>query len=159
MASMALCVKDDRQHREPAQTVARALQPLILVVEDDASIRRFLCTLLKRTTCALVMDAAAPDLAWSMARSIGQPIDLLISDIDLGTSMNGVELARALSASELAIHVLLMSAGKYPENGIPSNWRFLEKPFPVAELLDCVNALCGIASQASMGYIHSVYNA
>jgi hypothetical protein len=52
-----------------------------------------------------------------------------------------------------------MSAGKYPENGIPSTWRFLEKPFPVAELLDCVNALCGIASQASMGYIHSVYNA
>ena len=108
---------------------------------------------------ALVMDAADPDLAWSMARSIGQPIDLLISDIDLGTSRNGVALARALSASELAINVLLMSAGKYPEAVIPSAGRFLEKPVPVPELLDCVNALCGIASQTSMGYSHSVHKA
>jgi DNA-binding NtrC family response regulator len=117
-------------------------QPLILVVEDNSSIRDFACRLLRNATDAFVADAASPSAALSFARSIGRPIELLIADIELAADKSGVDLARELSRSAPAMNVLLMSAGNPPAN-IPSAWRFLEKPFPVTTFLDCVCDLCG----------------
>ena len=122
-------------------------EPAILVVEDNWSIRRFLCTILKNATPALVVDAADPYTALSIARKIGRPIDLLISDINLSAGINGIDLARQLAATNPSMKVLLMSGGDCSRYEISSGWQFLAKPFPVEVFLDCVNALCCSASE------------
>ena len=62
---------------------------------------------------------------------MNRPIDLLISDIDLSASMNGIDLARELTALNPSIRVLLISGAEHPPSEIPRTWRFLAKPFHV----------------------------
>jgi hypothetical protein len=52
-----------------------------------------------------------------VARALARPIDLLITDV--GSSINGVGLARALSASHPGMKVLLMSARDLSETAGP----------------------------------------
>ena len=73
------------------------------------------------------------------------PIDVLISDIALSADKNGIDLARGIGADHPAMRVLLISGGDIPESGIPTEWRFLAKPFPLAVFLDCVHELCPAA--------------
>lgn len=122
-------------------------EPAILVVEDDWSIRRFLCTLLRNATSALVVDTADPYAALSIARKIGRPIDLLISDINLSAGISGVDLARELAVTNPSMKVLLMSGGDSTQYEISPAWQFLAKPFPIEVFLDCVNALCCSGSE------------
>jgi DNA-binding NtrC family response regulator len=119
----------------------------ILVVEDDSSIRRFLSTILRSATPALVVDAADPYAALSIAEKIGRPIDLLISDINLSAGITGIDLARELAATNPSMKVLLMSGGDCPQYEISPAWQFLAKPFPIEVFLDCVNALCCSSSE------------
>ena len=67
--------------------------PTFLIVDDDYGTRRFLHTLLTRVTGGRVLDAANPLLALRTALTIDRPVDLLISDIDLGSDIDGVQLA------------------------------------------------------------------
>jgi DNA-binding NtrC family response regulator len=98
--------------------------------------------MLKRSTNAFVIEASSPYGALSIARSIGRPIDLLVSDIDLHAAKTGLELAREIAANNPSAAVLLMSGGDSPVGAIPAEWRFLAKPFPLEVLLDCVSELC-----------------
>ena len=95
------CTKDIAKRQAPLKLSEAGEEPTILVVEDDSSIRRFICTLLRHTITASLVDVADPFAALSAARSMDTPIELLISDIDLSSSMNGVELARQLVATIL----------------------------------------------------------
>jgi len=123
-------------------------ESLILVVDDDGGTRRFLCTVLRHTTGARVLEAASPAEAMSLARSAGRPVDMLISDIALSADRNGIELAHEMAAAYPAMRVLLISGGDLPEAGIPADWRFLAKPFALAVFLDCVHDLCSAAQRA-----------
>jgi DNA-binding NtrC family response regulator len=142
MLSSTVCTKDDLKRQAPFTPFKCNREPVIFVVEDDSRIRHFLCTLLRHATTASVAEAADPYTALSMARSVGGPIDLLISDIDLSTFLNGVDLARELAITNPSMNVLLISGGDCPQCQIPATWRFLPKPFSIQSLLDCVNALC-----------------
>jgi DNA-binding response OmpR family regulator len=137
-----VCTKQEVQRQRPRTACQAKPEPLIFVVEDDTRIRRFICTLLTRTTEASVAEAADPFTALSMARMSARPIDLLISDIDLSSFMNGVDLARKLAITNPSMNVLLLSAAYCPQGDVPAKWRFLPKPFSVQTFLDCVNALC-----------------
>jgi CheY-like chemotaxis protein len=117
---------------------ARAGAPLVLVVEDDARTLQFILTLLRYASPALVLEASDPHGALQAAGAIGRPIDLLISDIDLSDAMTGIDLARELAARHRSMKVVLMSACDLLQSGLPPEWRFLGKPFPIAALLDCV---------------------
>jgi two-component system, response regulator PdtaR len=152
MATVALKIKNapDIRYLAPPRAVA-VYEPLILVVEDDPSIRRFICALLKWAAMARILEAADPQAALSMMRMLSRPIDMLISDIDLRSAKNGIDLAHEISAANPWLKVLLISGGKAPDCEMPQAWRFLEKPFAVAELLDVVtDALFSVkAAQAS----------
>ena len=139
-----------RQGRESSARSATAVtarareknQPVILVVEDDPSIRHFICAVLKYATAWRILEAGDPYEALLAAHEIGRPIQLLVCDVDLSTSMDGPELARALAQDHPAMKVLLMSASDGPRCDTPADWRFLSKPFPIAAFLECVRALC-----------------
>ena len=89
-----------------------------------------------------MIEASGPCDALSMARSMGRPTDLLISDIGLHAAKTGVDLAHEIVADNPSMKVMLISGGGFPEDGIPAEWRFLAKPFPLMVFLDCVNELC-----------------
>ena len=86
------------------------------------------------------MEASNPYAALSMARAAARPIDLLISDINLGSDKDGIELAREVASANPRVNVLLISGGPKPERDMPSRWRFLAKPFKIAEFLASVRA-------------------
>jgi DNA-binding NtrC family response regulator len=128
-------------------------EPAILVVEDDGSIRRLICTVLRHAMPALVVEAADAYGALSIARWIDRPITLLISDINLSAGMSGIDLAQELAGTNPSLKVLLMSPTPCSPSDIPASWRFLSKPFPLEAFLDCVTALCrsGSATTAYFG--------
>jgi DNA-binding NtrC family response regulator len=142
MLSTTINTKNGFSRQTPGTLRQTNGEPAILVVEDDSSIRRFLCTILRHATPALVVDAADPFAALSIARKIGRPINLLISDINLCAGISGIDLARELAATNPGLKVLLTSGGDCPQYEISPAWQFLAKPFPIEVFLDCVNALC-----------------
>jgi DNA-binding NtrC family response regulator len=151
MLSMTTSTPNGFRQQTPVTLPDANGAPAILVVEDDWSIRRFLCTLLKNATPALVVDTADPYAALSIAQKLGRPIDLLISDINLSAGIDGIDLARKLATTNPSMKVLLMSAGHCPQHEISPAWQFLAKPFPIEVLLECVNALCHSEAAAYFG--------
>ena len=147
MLSMTTSTKTGFRRETPLTLREANGEPAILVVEDDWSIRRFLCTILRQATPALVIDTADPYAALSIAQKIGRPVDLLISDINLSAGINGIDLARELATTNPSMKVLLMSAGNCPQYEISPTWQFLAKPFPIEIFLECVNALCHSGSE------------
>jgi PAS domain S-box-containing protein len=112
----------------------------ILLVEDEPSIRcggRQLIELLDYR----VLEAADPHEAiWLASRFEGE-IDLLIADVIL-PGMTGREMADRLVAGGYVSHVLYMS-GLLKETlvereTLPSDARFIEKPFTMAQLTDAI---------------------
>jgi CheY-like chemotaxis protein len=142
MLSLTVPTQFEPKRQAPLTVCAASGEPVILVVEDDDGIRRFICTLLRHAMTETVIEAADTDAALSIARKLGRRIALLISDVNLSASLNGVELARELAMADPSMKVLLMSAADGPGCEIPSTWRFLAKPFSIKSLLDCVITLC-----------------
>lgn len=69
---------------------------VILVVEDDWRTRHFICTVLKYSVNAIVIESSSPRDALFVARELEYRIDLLISNIDLGDPKSGMDLAREI---------------------------------------------------------------
>ena len=116
---------------------------VILVVEDDWRTRHFICTVLKYSVNAQVIESSSPRGALFLARELECRIDLLISNIDLGDAKTGMDVAREIVADNPSIGVLLMSGRRrIPPCEIPSAWMFLSIPFPTATFLNCVSQLC-----------------
>jgi DNA-binding NtrC family response regulator len=117
------------------------MQPAILVVDDDNSIRSFVCTLLNRKTNVNVLDAANPQVSLGIARKMGTSMQVLLSDIDLNAGMNGIQLAREIVRNSPATKVVLMSGDHTQRPGVLPGWRFIPKPFALQDLVDTVNEL------------------
>jgi DNA-binding NtrC family response regulator len=116
---------------------------IIFVVENDWRTRHFICTVLKYSVKAIVIESSNPHNALFLARQLECRIDLLISNIDLGDAKTGMDLAREIVESNPSIRVLLMSGRRrVPPCGIPPAWTFLSIPFPTAAFLNCVSQLC-----------------
>jgi len=147
MLSMALSTKEEPKRLAPLALPTTSGEPIVFVVEDDFRVRHLICTLLRRATTAVVIEAPNPSAALLAARNFGGRIDLLISDINLSASLNGIDLARALVTRTPSMKVLLISAADRPQCEIPKGWRFLAKPFNLESFLQCVRALTGLASR------------
>jgi PAS domain S-box-containing protein len=104
---------------------------VILVVEDEDSVRALICGILKRQGYT-VLRARSGGEALVVGEQYRGKIHLMISDITM-PGMTGVELARRFSTIRPEMSVLLMSG--YAESAIlhqqllPPNTPFLEKPF------------------------------
>ena len=124
-----------------AATAGGSNAPVILVVDDDAGIRRLVAAVLRRMTLAQVIEAGDPYTALRIAMTDARKIDVLISDIGLRSAINGIELAGNIAALFPMARVLLISADESSGSGVRPEWRFLAKPFPVSVLMDCVTGL------------------
>jgi len=108
----------------------------VLVVDDEAAVRRFAARVLEREGFH-VIEAVDGVEALEIVREKRVAVDAVVSDIVM-PRMNGVELLDALSVSHPDVPVLLMSGyatAALSEMGIATPCGILPKPFPPERLL------------------------
>lgn len=122
----------------------------VLVVDDDAGVRRLVREMLTREGYD-VLTAAYPTEALRLCQRHAGAIDLLLTDAVM-PQMQGRELARRLTALRPAMRVLYMSG--YPSHAPAAaasaapGMVFLGKPFTAEALLGKVREALGAPSDA-----------
>jgi PAS domain S-box-containing protein len=108
---------------------------LVLVVEDDAAVRRLCVRELRAIGCRTIEAIDGPS-AIAAYESAGR-VDLLLTDVIMPGGMHGAEVARALQACQPGLPVIYMSG--YHADILSDYLRsegthLLAKPFTIAEL-------------------------
>ena len=107
---------------------------VVLVVEDEAAVSLFCCTVL-RMSGYHVLEASNPADALDTLQQ--ETVGLVLTDITM-PGMNGKEMVEMIDREQQpGLRVLYMSG--YTEN-IEAGMDFLEKPFTSADLLKRVRA-------------------
>jgi DNA-binding response OmpR family regulator len=115
---------------------------LVLVVDDDASIRALVCRALQAKGYD-VQEAADGLIASELLGSMAHPPDLLICDVMMPT-IDGFSLARMIKAQKelKAMPIIFLTAKTQPGDlmtGISLGARhYVQKPFSIVDLLDKV---------------------
>ncbi|MAE93634.1 MAG: hypothetical protein CL910_03140 [Deltaproteobacteria bacterium] len=122
----------------PAPASTRTAVGTILVVEDEAAIRRMLDRALSRTGHEVL---TASDGATALERARGRDLDLVISDVMLGG-----ERGPAIVDGLLAIHpdarvIYISGYADAGDLGIPDGVPLVAKPFAMAEVEAVVQRL------------------
>ncbi len=131
---------------ETGPRTERAGNETILVVEDQAEVRRLACATLRRSGYE-VLEAANGAQAMSVAASRPGQIHLLVTDVVM-MGMSGREVAEKLQALQPGLKVLFMSG--YTDDLLiqkaarSDDADFLQKPFLPATLIARVRALLDI---------------
>jgi signal transduction histidine kinase len=108
---------------------------LVLVVEDEQAVRRYIGDALTRFGYQSVL-VETPGEALALFSHGPAPFDLLLTDIVL-PEMSGMHLAQRLTKLHPALRVVFMSGYIDPRTGhaaLPAGAHFLRKPFPPDEL-------------------------
>jgi len=114
----------------------------VLLVEDDSTVRNFIVACLERENL-IVLSAADAAEALEIFRT-RLKVDLLLTDVQLETGANGIELAERVLQEKPAIKVLVMSG--YPDREIEAGEKrlpFIRKPFTPAVLSAAVGEVLG----------------
>jgi len=122
----------------PAAAPGGAPDLTIMVVEDEALVRRIVVQVLARAGYR-VLEAPGPLAALELARAHPGTIDLLLTDAVM-PQMSGPQLARVLATERLGLRVLLMSGYVHDTADAETTTAFLPKPFTPERLLEAVRA-------------------
>jgi two-component system, cell cycle sensor histidine kinase and response regulator CckA len=126
--------------------------PVVLVVDDDAAVRRAVCRMLLASGYA-VLEAAHGGEAWAILDAGRPPVDLVLTDVYM-PQMGGPALAARIAAARPALPVLFMTGGadSLAEFAVAAGGSSaarrraaLRKPFTPDELLRAVGAALGCA--------------
>ena len=129
--------------RAPATGAPVIAPPVIAIVDDDASVRVAIGSLMRSLGYATRCFASAPDFLSS--EGLGETA-CLITDVQM-PGMDGMELQRRLAAGGHAVPVIFVTA--YPEERVRRQaaaagaFGFLSKPFEGQAIIDCVEAALG----------------
>jgi DNA-binding NtrC family response regulator len=116
----------------------------ILVVDDAANVRRLVCRMVASSGFTVV-EARDADEALKAAAAYSGTIDLIISDLFLG-STSGLELAAKLTYLRPGLAVLLMS-GSSERLLEKTGWHFIQKPFSTDELYSKIQQILQISQE------------
>jgi len=108
---------------------------IALVVEDDAFQREALTELL-RSEGLEVVECATGAVAELVLVSTGTELRALVTDVELGEGMSGLELAQYARIQFPNLNVVIISGRDPPY--LPQDAHFLMKPYRARELLDAV---------------------
>jgi CheY-like chemotaxis protein len=123
----------------------------VLLVEDDL--------LVGVVTESILADAGyqvtrASDAVEALTALRGGEFEILITDVRMPGSMNGVQLARAATQRDPALKVLLCSGWTAESLGrdlSEARWPFLPKPFDQAQLRQALGELAAAPARATGG--------
>ncbi len=112
----------------------------VLLVEDDAAVRRFASRVLSELGYAVV-EASTGSEALELANRNGASIEILVTDLVM-PAMGGRELADHLRTHRPSLPVVYMSGfaeGQFgPAGLVPADVAYLTKPFTAGALADAV---------------------
>lgn len=114
---------------------------MILLVDDDEAVRKFVRLILERAGYG-VTEAANAAEALRYVETHAPPPELLLTDIVM-PGMNGIALAARAHKLQPALHVLFMSGFAQDFARELSGCVCVSKPFKEAELLSAVQAAIG----------------
>ncbi|WP_092005686.1 PAS domain S-box protein [Polaromonas sp. OV174] len=138
----------DPGNRDDRHALPRGL--CVLLVEDDPEVCKIAQTFLETLDC-VVTTAANGEMA---LRALGSDtrFNLLLTDIALGPSMRGTELAAQAQHRFPELAILLMSGFSAElldaDRDTPSSWGLLRKPFTRSEL---AQAIANLLSERNTG--------
>lgn len=116
--------------------VRAARMPQVLVVDDEATVRRFAARVLE-SEGYVVHEAQDGAEALALVRAGPSGVDCVVSDVVM-PRLTGVELLQALSVCAPSLPVILMSAYgamQLADRGIAAPCAMLRKPFSPEHLL------------------------
>jgi CheY-like chemotaxis protein len=128
---------------------------VILVVEDEASVRQLVSRILVGAGYAVVQAGSAREVDAALAGA-PRPPDLLLADLVLPGGVGGREIARMLQERHSALKVIHMSG--YTRDSVTHDGRldegieFLEKPFVPQALLAKVRAVLDSDGASTSGW-------
>ena len=137
-------VLDESQaSRPPDMGNSHQATATVLVVEDEASLRTFTCTLLQNSGYT-VLEAGDGDEALTLAGQYKPPIHLLLTDMIM-PGMNGPAVAGKLASLHPEAKVLFMSGytGFVSRGLIDPHAVLVSKPFTREELLRKIEQVLG----------------
>ena len=111
------------------------LDKLCLVVDDDASIRAYITTVLQRGDHFETLQADSGRRALEIVKKLGAAVTLIVSDVQMPGG-DGVSFAHAVRELLADVPIILVSAAAQPRDAL--GYEFIEKPFAPAELLQVV---------------------
>ena len=117
--------------------VGTAAGTSVLVVDDEAAVRRFAARVLEAENYVVIQASDGME-ALELIRQGGTSFLVVVSDIVM-PRLNGVELMQALSVSHPDLPVILMSGyatSALAELGIAAPCAILSKPFLAERLLE-----------------------
>jgi len=132
------------KQNEASDIAQPPLQPCVLLVEDDRSVRRYLEVTLQRSGYTVL---TAADGLEAMKLALSSPIDVVVTDAVM-PNLNGQELARFLRSNKKLSHlpiVLLTDRKQKGDFWREADRRFSYKPVRAEELKNCLNGLLGSA--------------
>lgn len=120
--------------------------PIVLIVEDDPNVRKFIVRTLRRAGMTCLTAGTAED-ALRISSESGEPIDLLVLDIMLPDSW-GTRLMQDVTAHHRGVKVILTSGFTAEDPVLAAGVEardpdipFLPKPFTPEELVATVRKL------------------
>ena len=113
----------------------------VMLIEDDALVRAILVEWLEDAGFQ-VTEFSEPREALETFRS-GQPPHVLITDVDLGSALNGFDVAKVVHQGWPAVPVILMSGMPADHTGqkLDARDQYLQKPFSGGYLLRILGQL------------------
>jgi DNA-binding NtrC family response regulator len=112
---------------------------LVLVVEDDDTLRDILLEVIRETGAEVEVVATADDGLTTLKRRAD--IELLLTDVKTPGRLSGWDLAKAAYERRPNLPVIIMSGYSYqPGAELPPNACFVHKPCPLDTLVAMVKA-------------------
>jgi two-component system, response regulator PdtaR len=112
---------------------------IILVVEDEVLVRMMFTDQLREAGYR-VFEASDADKALDLLRHDALNIAVVISDVDMPGSMNGIELARVIRSERPLIKTILVSGHEMPLDGVHHD-AFFAKPYNAPSIILRIEAL------------------
>ncbi|HRX56886.1 MAG TPA: response regulator, partial [Verrucomicrobiales bacterium] len=112
----------------------------VLVLEDDAKIRRLISATLGRSGCEVIETADGRDTLrrFQEDRDSGRPVDLIICDLTIVGGLGGVETMHEIRRLDGEVPAIVSSGySDAPAMAHPEEYGFnavLPKPYPPSEL-------------------------
>jgi CheY-like chemotaxis protein len=134
---------------EAAAAIPRGNNELVLVVDDDASVREVTCaTLMQHGYRTLAAEDGAEGVALFAPRHL--EIRAVVSDLDM-PELDGTALATVVRKLNPAVRVILSSASANaddPRRKAPEGGAFLPKPYSAENLLGTLHQLLNAPAEA-----------
>jgi CheY-like chemotaxis protein len=128
-------------------------QPIVLVVEDD-DLLRDLATAIVELAGFVALEAGDANEALAMLEG-GPDISLLFTDINMPGPMDGLELAHVVRHRRPFMKILVASSMRVQPCQLPSNSRFVRKPYAIVAMVEELQSLFGRSTWQADRELHN----